>query len=480
MKKAKKKVVRKPLKKLIRKKSIQKKNRNRLVIYLYNVVEDEWSFLSSIQPIEKRVSMMNDMNDSSECYLFANASEEGFIYISPIEISRNFKHYFQTISGNKKVEIIVPQLRTGLLCKDLYTDKQLFKEIIQKAKKFKKVVMISYASSPEFLELKERMIQLGVNVVTPEAPELENAWTVNFFGSKSGIRQLAQQSRAVEPDFIMPEGVICVGKLDAAQIAANKYINEKGVVLKTNKGSGGQGVLIFREGELPKDYKSCEKRIYELLNQDGYWDRFPIVIEELVNVNYKVGGGFPNIEFKIHKNGQIEMLYYCVMMVTPEGKYYGLDIHEDVINERMAARIIDTGYYIAEQYADAGYRGHFDIDMIASKNRHIYVCESNTRNTGGTDIYKLTRKLYGEDFFSDVYVLNRNDLKFNGQSSISFEKIIELLSPILFNRKTKEGVVISSAAPLKDKQLLYTIYGKNKKRAYLLQQTMLEILSKLN
>ena len=45
------------------------------------------------------------------------------------------------------------------------------------------------------------------------------------------------------------------------------------------------------------------------------------------------------------------MLYYCVMMVTKEGKYYGLDIHEDVINERTAARIIDTGYYIAEKYA---------------------------------------------------------------------------------------------------------------------------------
>ena len=42
------------------------------------------------------------------------------------------------------------------------------------------MILISYASSPEFLELKERMIQLGINVVTPEAPELENAWTVNF------------------------------------------------------------------------------------------------------------------------------------------------------------------------------------------------------------------------------------------------------------------------------------------------------------
>jgi len=476
MKKGKKKVIRRPPKKQSRKKIYLRKAKKELVIYIYNVVEDEWSFLSSIQPIEKRYDLINDCSLSSECYLFANASESEFIYISPIEISNSFKNYFQSLTNNKKVDIYVPQMKTALICKDLYTDKQLFGEIISKAKKYKKVTLISYATSPEFLELKERMIQLGINVLTPEAPELENAWTVNFFGSKSGIRQLAQQSRAVEPDFIMPDGVICVGKLDAAKIAANRYIKEKGVVLKTNKGSGGHGVLIFRDGELPKDYKSCEKRIYELLSEDGYWERFPIIIEELINVNYAAPGAYPNIEFKIHKSGKIEMLYYCVMMITKEGKYYGLDIHEDVINERTAARIIDTGYFIAEKYSEAGYRGHFDIDLIASSNKHIYVCESNTRNTGGTDIYKLVYDLYGEDFFSDVYVLNRNNYKFNNQESVSFKKIIDIIQPILYDKKKKEGVVISSSAPLKEKQLLYTILAKNKRRAYEMQAELYKLL----
>lgn len=480
MKKIRKKLIRKIPKKKIKKRIHAKQNRNELVIYIYNVVEDEWSFLSAIQPIEKRYEMINDCNSSSECYLFANASENEFIYISPIEISANFKNYFQSITNNRKVDIYVPQKRTGLICKDLYTDKQLFSDLIQKAKKYKKIKLISYATSPEFLELKEILIQLGLNVFTPEAPDIDNAWTVNFFGSKSGIRQLAQQSRALEPDFIMPEGVICVGKLDAAKIAANIYIREKGVVLKTNKGSGGHGVMIFRDGELPRDYKSCEKRIFELLSQDGYWEKFPIIIEELINVNYMSFGAYPNIEFKIHRNGKIEMLYYCVMMVTKEGKYYGLDIHEDVLNERMAARITDTGYFIAEKYAEEGYRGHFDIDMIAGKNSHIYVCESNTRNTGGTDIYKLVYNLYGEDFFSDVYVLNRNDYKFKTQSMLTFEKLLDVIKPIAYEKKTKEGVVLSSSAPIKEKQLLYTILGKNKKRAYQLQQDLFELLAKIN
>ena len=99
-------------------KKIKTSNRNELTIYLYNVVEDEWSFLSSIQPIEKRYEMISDCNMSSECYLFSNSSQSEFIYISPIEIGGTFKNYFQSISANKKVEIFVPTMRTGLICKD--------------------------------------------------------------------------------------------------------------------------------------------------------------------------------------------------------------------------------------------------------------------------------------------------------------------------------------------------------------------------
>lgn len=182
MKKIRKKRPKKIPKKIHRKKQRLANNKNELLIYIYNVVEDEWSFLSSIQPIDKRYEMISDCNISSECYLFANSAESEFIYISPIEINSQFKNYFLSLSSTKKVEIHVPQMRTGLICKDLYTDKELFGNLVKRAKRYKKVTLISYATSPEFLELKERMIQLGVNVITPEAPEIENAWTVNFSG----------------------------------------------------------------------------------------------------------------------------------------------------------------------------------------------------------------------------------------------------------------------------------------------------------
>jgi hypothetical protein len=460
-----------------KRKSRFKKNHNELVVYIYNIVEDEWSFISAISDKEHRKKEIENSNSSAESYLFANADEEEFMYVSPKSISLAFKKYFQDLVGAKKIDIVVPKKITGLVCKDFYNDKPLFNQFIKKARRYKKVTLVSYASSPQFLDLKAKIEDLKINITTPEAPEVDCSWTVNFYGSKSGIRQLAQQSTALEPDFIMPEGIICVGKLDAARIAANRYIKDNGVVIKTNKGSSGNGVLIFRSGDLPKDYKQCEKAIYTIFNKNDYWDRYPIIIEDLISVNLNNGSSsFPNIEFKIHKNGKIEMLYYCLMMVTKDGVFYGIDMHEDVISERLAARIVDTGYYIAERYAAAGYRGHFDIDMIATKYNQVFVNESNTRNTGGTDVYKIALELIGRDFLSDSYVMSRSKYDISYIKRPSLKHILTTLKPILYNKKMKEGVVISSENIIKQKELIYIIFGNTKRRAYQIEKEMTRLL----
>jgi len=460
------------------KNNVKKKahNHNELVVYIYNVVEDEWSFITTISDKEERRKEIENCNSSAECYLFANADENEFTYISHKSISSEFKKYFQKLVGATKIDILVPKIDSHLICKDFYNDKALFNRFIKKAKKYKRVSLVSYATSPQFLDLADKMKERGINVITPEAPEVDCAWTVNFYGSKSGIRQLAQQSTALEPDFIMPEGVICVGKLDAAKIAANRFINDNGVVIKTNKGSSGNGVLIFRNGDLPKNYKECEKAIYSTLNKNDYWDRYPIIIEDLINVDVNNVNSFPNIEFKIHKSGKIEMLYYCLMLVTKEGVFYGIDMHEDVIGDRLAARIIDTGFFIAERYAAAGYRGHFDIDMITTKYNQVFVNESNTRNTGGTDVFKVALELIGRDFFSDSYVISRTKYKLTNVSRPTFSKIIKILEPVLYNKKTKEGVMVTSENIIKQGQLIYNIFGNTKKRAYQIEVEMKRLL----
>ncbi|OGK64824.1 hypothetical protein A2313_00385 [Candidatus Roizmanbacteria bacterium RIFOXYB2_FULL_41_10] len=449
-----------------------------LVIYLYNVVEDEWSFISSLSNPIEQAQEIDSSRTSVDTYFLGYANGQNLLFVSPIKISSDFQRYTKNLTNYKNTQVVVPQAHSHLLCLDLINDKQTLEALITEAKKYQKITLISYAATPEFFQLKQVLINKDLNIYCPEAPEIESAWTVNFFGSKSGIRQLAQKSAAVEPDFTMPEGVIVVGIYNAAKIAANKYIKQKGVVIKTNKGSSGNGLLIFRENDLPNDYLSCEQKLTEILKSEPYWERFPIIVEDLISINYGVANGYPNVEFKIHKSGRIEMLYYCSLAVTKDGAFLGIDIHEDIINDRLSTMIVDTGYFVAERLAAEGYRGYFDIDMIAGKNNKIYVCETNTRNTGGTDIYKLVLRLIGKEFMDERYILSRTH--YHLAKAVRFEEILSSLKSLLYNRRNKEGLIINSASRLKQQELIYTIIGKNKRRAYQTEQEVFKILKSLN
>jgi len=359
-------------------------------------------------------------------------------------------------------------------------DPRVVDEIITAANSTKQITLLSYSASMEFLQLVRFLRDKGLTVYTPEAPEEEDAWTVNFYGSKSGIRQLAQQSRAVEPDFVMADGIISMGIVDTARIAAKKYLKEHGVVLKTNKGHSGAGLLIFRPGDLPEDYAACEQALLTQLKKDPYWEKFPIVIEEYVQSSL-VGGGFPSVEFKILKSGKIEYLYYCGMRLTPQGVFQGVEIHNSVFSDRIGAQLVDTGFFIAERYASAGYRGYFDVDFIAGKNGTLYVTESNVRRTGGTHVYNTALKLFGRDFMYLTYILSNNYALPQGVEFSTFTQMTDRLAPVLFNKEAREGVlVVSENLLLRQRVLLYIVFGSTKKRAVEIEEQMMGLLVSSN
>lgn len=449
------------------------------VVYIFNMAEDVWPFISAMSNSVEQRAEVEVCANLADRDLFSNIDEDDLTIITPRKIDEDYLEYVTHITGRKNWNILVPNKHSGEICLDIIQDRILFNKIIALANGAKKLTLTSYAVSPQFFQLINELKAYGIDVYTPESPTEESGWCVNFFGSKSGIRQLAQKSSAMEPDFMMADGLICVQSLDASRIAAQKYVKENGVVLKTNKGHTGMGVLIFRQGELPSDYTSCQQAILNILKQNDYWDKFPIIVESLININQAVGGGNPSVEFKIQKSGRIEFLYYCGMRVLPNGTFLGVEINEDIINDRVSARITDTGFFVAEQYAAAGYRGFFDVDMVAAKNGEVYVSESNVRRTGGTHVYQMAESLIGKDFFSDSYILSNNAYELKSGLRPSFKEVLEILTPILFNKKKKEGVVISSANLLTQSTFAYVVFGNNKKRALEIEEKMFSLLKSL-
>ena len=446
------------------------------VVRIFNLSEDVWPFIQTIGDEKERTAEVEENANLADRDLFSMAEEFEFTFITPKKLDPHFTKYFIDVCMMRKMEVLVPKKNTGIICEDILKDKAIMDRLVKLGKMCKRLILTSYSTSPYFLSLVSELRNKGVEVRTPEAPEEANAWTVNFYGSKSGIRQLTQINGAIRADLKMPDGVVSSGVLDSAKIAANKYIKEGGVVIKTNKGHSGLGVLIFRKGDLPKKFRECQKKIVEVFNGDKYWDKFPIVVESLVKPNPRIGGGFPNAEYLIKKDGEVKLLYYCGMRVDDKGVFGGVEIGEEVLPKRVTSRITDIGYLIGEQYSEDGYRGFFDIDFIAGKGGEIFVNESNVRVTGGTHVYQAAVELVGREFMKKVYVLSDNNYQMPTKKIFTFDQLHKLMRPILFSRKTKEGLVIASSNLLAMGKLAYIIFGKNKRRALAIEEEMKKVL----
>lgn len=447
------------------------------VVYIFNMSEDVWPFIAAMSNDRSRLLEIEENMYLADLRMFNFVDEDcTLFFISPTMISQEFMNYFQSLFDTKDIQILVPKKHSGVISKDILEDEQIMNALIEAANSSKRLTITSYATTLPFFDLIRELRKRGLTIYTPEAPEEEDAWTVNFYGSKAGIRQLAQQSSAEEPDFMMADGLICFGIEDAAKVAAKKYIKKGEVVIKTNKGHSGMGVLLLRPGDLPGEYAACEKEILRRLNEESYWSKFPIVIEDLIDINTSVGGGCPNVEFKIAKNGRIEFLYPCGMRITKDGVFQGIEIHNDLLSDQVATRITDTGFFVAEKYRAAGYRGNFEVDFVAGENGQIYVTESNVRTTGGTFVYETARKLFGKDFMYETYTLSNNGYDVSALNHPLFSSVFHRLEPILFDKQAREGLIIMSENLLRMNHFAYIIFGKTKKRAYEIEAKMIELL----
>lgn len=451
--------------------------KHNVLVYIFNMSEDVWPFISAMSNADARSAEIveNGYLGDSRMFQFAGEKDE-VLYITPQSVSDRFLAYFRSLFPDSKLTVLTTGQHSGVICEDILHDPSIMNALIEAANSTKKLTLTSYSASQPFLHLVHSLREKGLTVFTPDAPDEEDAWTVNFFGSKSGIRQLAQQSSNEEPDFKMADGVICFGIEDAAKIAAIRYIKEQGVVIKTNKGHSGLGVEIFRPGDLPMEFHACQEKIFDLLKKDAYWQQFPIIIEKLIPVSMSVAGGNPNVEFKISRNGHIDFLYHCGVLVDKSGQFHGIEVGDDIMPERVAAQIKDTGFYIAERFAQAGYRGYFDVDCVAGRNGDIYVAESNVRSTGGTFVYATAVALFGENFMFDTYLFSNNGYMVPHLKRLTFSQLFDRLFPILYNKETKEGVILTSENLLRMQKFSFIIFAKTKKRSYEIEARMEELL----
>ncbi len=427
-------------------------NKNTYPIYIYNPIEDEWPLISSFS-VYKQKKYIKSSNRFADCYLFANALLPSFTLITPIPLDDGFVEYFHTLS-NSVCTIITPKSTSPFICDNIAKDTNVFNRLVEESKTHGSLTIYAYAISSQLFKLINKLKKAGVIIHVPEAPQEKDLWTVAHFGSKCGFRKSFPH--------LMPEGSIHKTPIETGIAAVKRFKEEIGVVIKTDRGNAGQGVFIFKKGKTITN-KNIETHIKKTFIKNPYLKKHSLVVEKFIDTTKEKRCPFPSIECFIHQDGRIEIPYYCNMIVSPEGEFYGMEMHESVFTKKIKDAVFKMTYEIAEEYRKNGYRGRFDVDMICDGKR-VYADESNTRINGGTDTYMIVRKLIGESFFSTRYVF-AHYLTLPSKYPHTLKTILKVCQSLLYGKKNKRGLIINSGSVIPSGGFSYIIIEKSKKHA---------------
>lgn len=447
------------------------------LIYIYNLAEDAETLVAGMSDkAQKKGEIEEDLGLADHEFFLGKNNK---IIISSEPVLNEFIDYVRKVSGRRQIINLSPKSKNPNLCRAISEDSKFFRNLVTIIKSCKKPPkIVSYATTSNFIELVKQLRKYNLKFITPDLGESHSLWTRDYFGSKSGFRQFISKEFPHDRLIKMPEGFVTSNPLEAAQIAADIYLKNKGVVIKINRGHAGAGLKIFTPGSLPLKYEETTGYLLKLFSRDRYWRSEPVVVEQLIPVDWKIGGGSPNIELLITPSGMVKKLYACGMRVTSDGVFKGVEAGRGALSSSLECKLEIIGFSIGKKYAKAGYRGSFEVDLVINKKGELFCTESNLRKTGGTFVYDLGVTLFGKNFLNKKFCLSHNLYFHDNLKKMNFSLLSNVLAPILYPfGKRGEGLVISGVSLLKTGRFGYVIFANSKKTAYTIETRMIKLLS---
>jgi len=439
-------------------------------IFLANLSE---AALPLADLMSKKNRTVEIFEDHVFCDRFIFSKGDDKVLVTPLPVDADMKKHVEVIMKFKNVVNLSPRKLGVSLCLSIIEDKALLKQLVTIIKQNPGIDIVAYISSGEFMKLLSYFKGLRLNFQTSELPKKENHWTIAFFDSKAGFRQVTTFMENGFPK--MPNGIVCDSVEEIIGAVNYFFRSDTDCVMKANRGLAGAGLkIMFR-----KDYvdKNLKKEIGEFFKEDPYWSRDVVVVEEFIKPNYKLGGGAPNIELKIAKN-KVYPLYCCSMRISDRGVFQGIEIGKGAYSRYMENKLIKHGVTFGHVLKKFDYQGHFEVDFVAGEDRRIYPIEANVRRTGGTHTYETARRLLGNDFERKFYIVSKDfseaqKLKKNTYKELK-TKLKDLLYPI---NGEKKGVIITIYSYIKQGKIGYIVIEKDKKKAYAIEKELMERVS---
>jgi hypothetical protein len=336
---------------------------------------------------------------------------------------RDLGHYQETIC-------VSPEHPSACLSEDVRRERGLRRTIVEYAGPHRRIQLIPYATTKQFLTLAETL--RSEDVLSVELPECPLSLGLrNRLDTKSGFRAFISQF--LSGSVTLPLGYVCYDVPDAAARAWDFLSRGVSCLVKPDDGEGGIGITVFKNG-VSRDEVNFR------LRSNTFLENAPSVVEEYIEGTEIVS---PSVEMFVPPGGVEEprVAYVCVQIFETPLQVGGVLIAPENKAARWFRPLIEMGLTVARALQKQGYAGYFDIDCLASRDGRVYPLEMNTRRTSGTHVHEFAAHLFGSDYASTIALLSADGIRC--RSGITLNQVLDMLRHVLYTRPRQAGILLS-------------------------------------
>jgi hypothetical protein len=370
--------------------------------------------------------------------------------------------YLRQTVGYPGTEYIVPHVPTPRLCQDILREPPLFERLVDHAGKGKQIQLIPYVTTPDFLNLAERLREShGLDVLLPESPSPESLWIRDQLDTKLGFREAVGAWLGAD---VLAEGFTCSSQAQAAEVVQWLLRNGRAAIVKASHSNGGFGHLTFESAS------GVGRKVIDRLHDDAFLEGDALIVEERID---SPGQLFPAIEIYVpdQNKGAPQVTHVCTELFL-DGKVTGQYVGPELREAGWYAPLCRFGLDIAAHLQAYGYRGIFDVDAVVDQGGGVPLLEVNPRRTAGTHAHEFACFAFGANYAEHLAVVCHNTIPAGSVSSA--DQLIALLSDLLYcANSSAQGIVITHTACLREAEFGCIVAAPSRAEAIRLEAEML-------
>ena len=343
-------------------------------------------------PHEREEFYQEDYDHESVC-MFWGGDEK--LLITSFPLDADFVADSCRIMNYHAVRTLSPSQHDQYLCDDIQNDPALFDELVQTIQESACPQILVWGASAAYYRLIHRLEGMGLSFLPAEVPPAQAAWTLDHFGSKAGFRMLVEDLAKKYPQIKIPEGIICDNLSDAFEKAQYFAQNNRPFLMKSSRGLAGWQIIIFNPASSLNNLSEHQLE----KTRSGIWNSGPVVVEEYIDSGLRADMQtdrmplIPTVNMLITPTGEVQFQFAGNMVIENGADYHGVGLGLGVLPAGMHEKLQEIGTIIGCALSENGYRGWFDVDLVANERQELFCIETNTRRTGPLHAFDIFTRL---------------------------------------------------------------------------------------